>query len=152
MPNPVGHPNGHPLTLGAFAVDPDGALQPRQAGLRPALHFAWRGRPCEATLFGASVQLAAIAARIPSTADRSADRGGAFQAVMALRPTLPHGWQARLLPDHQLRLETTAQFAAPPNAIGIIATMVRFALALDPYLDPLDSACGPSPSAGMAKS
>lgn len=135
----------HPVTLGAFAVMPDGALHPRQAGLRPALTFAWRGRACEAALQDCSVQLAAITGRIPSTAERHADRDAAFRAVASLPISLPRGWRAGLLPDHRVRLATATSFATAPTVIGIIAAMVRFVLVLDPYLDRLDAACKASP-------
>lgn len=131
-----------PITLGPFAVAPDGALQPRETGRRPVLRFAWRGRRCEAELTGDTLRLAAIAARIPSTAEPGSDRTGAFAALAALPRSLPPGWRLSLLPDHRIRLETAAPLAAPPTATALIASMVRFALALDPYLDRLDSACG----------
>jgi hypothetical protein len=134
-----------PLNLGPFAVDRDGALRPRQPGPPPALRFAWRGRRCEATVAPDGVQLAAVAGRIPSTAEPEADRAAAFAAVATLPGSLPPGWRLRLLPDHRIRLETEA--AAAPTATGVIAAMVRFALALDPYLDRLEQvAAGPGHS------
>ena len=135
------------ITLGPFAVARDGILQPREPGLRPALQFAWRGRSCEAALEGEEVRLTTIAARIPSTAEAGADRPGAFATLASLPGSLPPGWQLDLLPDHRIRLETAAPLGAPPTATALIAAMVRFALALDPYLDSLDSACG---SAGVS--
>lgn len=139
---PAQSPMPRPLTLGPFAVDQDGTLQPREPGLRPAMRFAWRGRWCEASLSHESVQLAALAARIPSTAEAGADRPEAFKAIAALPGSLPPGWRARLLPDHRLLLESSAPLQEPPTATGLVAAMVRFALALDPYLDRLDTACG----------
>lgn len=131
------------ITLGPFAVARNGVLQPREAGLRPALRFAWRGRPCEAVLEGEAVlRLAAIAARIPSTAEPGADRPAAFAALAGLPRSLPPGWRLGLLPDHRIRLEAEAPLGTPPTATALVAAMVRFALALDPYLDSLDSACG----------
>jgi hypothetical protein len=130
-----------PITLGSFAVARDGALQPRRAGSHPALRFAWRGRACEAALTGDAVQLAAIAARVPSTAEPGVDRPGAFAELAALPRSLPPGWRLSLLPDHRIRLEACAPLEAPPTATALITLMVRFALALDPYLDRLDSAC-----------
>ncbi|MBV1797401.1 hypothetical protein [Siccirubricoccus sp. G192] len=140
-----------PITLGSFAVARDGALQPRQAGSHPALRFAWRGRACEAALTGDAVQLAAIAARIPSTAEAGVDRPGAFAELAALPRSLPAGWRLSLLPDHRIRLEADAPLEAPPTATALIALMVRFALALDPYLDRLDSACAGACASGTAK-
>jgi hypothetical protein len=146
MPNPT----TSSLTLGPFAVDRDGTLQPRAPGLRPAMRFAWRGRRCEAALTREEVHLAAFAARIPSTAEAREGRPGAFEAIAALPGSLPPGWKARLLPDHRVVLEAAAPLSEPPTATELVAAMVRFALALDPYLDRLESACGPL--SGTAKS
>ena len=134
-----------PITLGPFAVARDGALRAREPGRRPALHFAWRGRRCEAELAEDSVRLAAVAARIPSTAEPGANRASAFETVATLPRSLPPGWRVKLLPDHRIRLEAATNGAAAPTATSVIAAMVRFALALDPYLDRLDSvSAGPS--------
>lgn len=131
------------LTLGPFAIDRAGTLQPRAPGLRPAMRFAWRGRRCEAALTPKEVHLAAFAARIPSTAEAQARRNSAFEAVASLPGQLPAGWKARLLPDHRLVVKAAAPLSEPPTATELIVAMVRFALDLDPYLDRLDSACGP---------
>jgi hypothetical protein len=134
-----------PLTLGPFAVTRDGALQPREAAQPPALRFSWRGRRCEAAVAANGLHLAAIAGRIPSTAEPGTDRATAFETVAALPRTLPPGWRVRLLPDHRIRLEAAMDTAEAQTATSVIAAMVRFALALDPYLDRLDSAsAGPS--------
>lgn len=136
------------LTLGPFAVDRDGTLHPRAPSVRPGIRFAWRGRRCEAALSPGLVRLAAIAARIPSTAQPGADRAAAFAALAALPRSLPAGWKARLLPDHSIALETEAGLGAPPTATALLTAMVRFALALDPYLDRLEAAgCGPTGTA-----
>ena len=133
-----------PLILGPFAVTRDGALQPREAMQPPALCFSWRGRRCEAALATDGVHLAAIAGRIPSTAEPGADRATAFETVATLPRSLPPGWRVKLLPDHRIRLEAATN-GAVPTATSVIAAMVRFALALDPYLDRLESAsAGPS--------
>ncbi len=137
------------LTLGPFTVHPSGALVARDATQRPALHFAWRGRPCQAELGPAEVRIAAIAARIPSTADPASDRPGALAALAALSPTMPEGWRLRLLPDHRISLETEAPLAEPPTAVTLVTEMVRFALALDPYLETLEAAGAEAP--GRAK-
>ena len=134
-----------PLILGPFAVTRDGALQPRAALPAPALRFSWRGRRCEAALATDGVHLAAIAGRIPSTADPGADRATAFATVATLPRSLPPGWRVQLLPDHRIRLEAATDGATAPTATSMIAAMVRFALMLDPYLDRLESAsAGPS--------
>jgi hypothetical protein len=138
------------IPLGRFAVSPDGALLPRPEPDRPALRFAWRGRRCEARVDPGAIALAADAARIPSTADPAADRPRAFAALARLPPRLPQGWSLRLMPDHRIRLEAEAPLESPPNATALVAAMVRFALALDPYLDALEAEGAEVPS-GSAK-
>ncbi|WP_255569185.1 hypothetical protein [Roseomonas alba] len=127
------------IELGRFAVAPDGGLTPRPKPEAPALRFAWRGRPCAAQFDLGSIHLSADAARIPSTADRPQDRPRAFAALAGLPRHLPDGWRARLLPDHRIRIEAEAPMDNPSNATALVAAMVRFALALDPYLDALEA-------------
>ncbi|WP_421993241.1 hypothetical protein [Roseococcus sp.] len=126
------------ITLGPFAVQRDGTLSPRSPGLRPALRFAWRGRACEALMMEGTLRLRAMAGRIPSTAERNADRAGTLRAVAALPPDLPEGWRLHLTADHRLALE----MRAPPQgtAVAVLGEMVRFAMAMDPYLDRLEAA------------
>lgn len=126
------------ITLGPFAVGRDGALSPRLPGLRPALRFAWRGRPCEALVTEDALRLRALAGRIPSTAEPNADRARTLRAVAELPPELPEGWQLRLTADHRLTLEMKAP--ARGTAVGMLGEMVRFAMAMDPYLDRLEAA------------
>jgi hypothetical protein len=126
-----------PFRHGPFLVEPDGALVPQRGS---ALRFAWRGRPCEARLADGKVSLAAGAGMVPYTAERPADRPGAFAAIGSLPAALPAGWRLRLLPDHRLRLEAEAALPAPTTAIALVGALVGFALALDPYLDRLESA------------
>lgn len=125
------------ITLGPFAVARDGTLSPRSPGLRPELRFAWRGRSCEALVTEGGLRLRAMAGRIPSTAERNADRAGTLRAVAALPVELPRGWQLRLTADHRLALE----MEVPPRgtAVAMLGEMVRFALAMDPYLDRLEA-------------
>lgn len=139
----------HSLTLGPFSIDPSGTLAPRAPGLRPELRFAWRGRPCQAALGADEVLLAAIAARIPSTADPAADRPGALAALARLPPGMPEGWRLRLLPDHRVCLEARETLDGPPTAVALLTRLVRFALALDPYLERLEAAGAGPP--GTAK-
>lgn len=135
-PSP-GAPDDGRLAHGPFLVEPDGALVPLRP---PVLRFAWRGRPCEALLTGGTLQLSASAGVVPYTAERAADRPGAFAAIAALPDGLPGGWRLRLLPDHRLLLEMQDELPTPTTAVALIGAMVRFALALDPYLDRLESA------------
>jgi hypothetical protein len=137
------------LTLGPFAVQPDGVLRPRAAAPRPALRFAWRGRPFEAAMDGEEegLRITAIAARVPSTAEHGPDhRRGTLAALADLPPSLPAGWRLALTPDHRVRLEAPAPLEAgcPPTAVALIAAMVRFCLAVDPYLDRLEALLGAS--------
>jgi hypothetical protein len=127
------------FTLGPFAIREDGVLEPREPELRPVLRFDWRGRRCEAAIGAERISIAAIAARVPSTAEPGADRPRAFQALSALPPALPQGWRLRLMPDHRVRLEADTPLPHPATATGIISAMVRFVLELDPYLDRLES-------------
>lgn len=126
------------LTLGPFAVARDGTLSPRAPGLTPALRFCWRGRRCEAEWREDGLRLRAIAGRIPSSAERGRNRRAAFAAAAQLPPQLPPGWTLRLTPDHRLAVEAKAP--ARGTAVGLLGEMVRFALALDPWLDRLEAA------------
>lgn len=122
---------------GPFLVEPDGGLHPQG---RPALRFAWRGRGCEAVVAPGRVRLSALAGAVPYTAERPSARPGAFELIRSLPEDLPAGWRLRLLPDHALRLEAECDLPQPAHAAALVAAMVGFALALDPYLDRLDSA------------
>lgn len=126
------------ITLGPFAVGRDGTLSPRSPGIRPSLRFAWRGRVCEALLTNGDLRLRAVAGRIPSSADPDSDRAGTWRALAALPPELPEGWQLQLTADHRLALEM--QMPAGETAVALLGDMVRFALAMDPYLDRLEAA------------
>jgi hypothetical protein len=126
-----------PFPHGPFLVEPDGALTANRV---PALRFAWRGHRCEARIIGRQVELSAGAGRVPYTAERPADRPGALAAIGALPAELPPGWRLRVLPDHRLRLETALPLAAPTTATTLVGAMVCFVLALDAYLDRLESA------------
>ncbi|WP_372618416.1 hypothetical protein [Falsiroseomonas sp.] len=139
-----GFPDG-PFPHGPFLVEPDGGL--RTTGV-PALRFAWRGRACEARIADGRLRLAVSAGAVPYTAERPVDRAATLAAIGQLPLELPEGWRLRVLPDHRLRLETGVPLPAPTTAIALVAAMVGFALALDPYLDRLDSA---GVSGGSAK-
>ena len=129
----------HSFTLGPFTVADGAILQLREPGACPALRFSWRGRDCAAELNGTALRLASCAARVPSSAEPGADRDRAFAALARLPQGLPSGWRLQLLPDHRIRVEAEAQLDSPPTAARLIATMVSFALALDPHLDEMES-------------
>ena len=125
------------IEFGPFAVSSSGSLSVRP-GAAPRLLFAWKGCGCAAWLEHKRLRLSAIAGRIPSTAEPGADRARTFEALAEMPVELPPGWRLRLTADHRLCLETEA--AADTSAAGLVATLVRFALALDPYLDRLEAA------------
>ena len=124
------------IILGPFAVAPDGTLSPRAPGLSPAIRFAWRGRACEALMQEGGLRLRAIAGRIPSTAEPGADRHFTARAVAEMPAEMPEGWRLRLTADHRVAVETQAELQT--TAVSLVGEMVRFALALDPYLDRLE--------------
>ncbi|MDP3417023.1 hypothetical protein [Falsiroseomonas sp.] len=125
------------LPHGPFLVGNDGSLRPvRDAAMR----FAWRGRGCVATLSDGQISLAAQAGAVPYTAEQPGARPGAFAALGAMPGELPQGWRLRLMPDHRVRLEVDVDLEGDTTAIALVSAMVRFALALDPYLDRLELA------------
>ncbi|NGM21304.1 hypothetical protein G3576_14870 [Roseomonas stagni] len=125
------------LTHGPFLVAEDGSLTPHR---QPAMRFEWRGRDCEATFDDGQVSLTVQAGAIPYTAERAEVRPGAFAALGELAPELPEGWRLKLLPDHRVRLEAALPRQGDVTATALVRAMVAFALALDPYLDRLESA------------
>jgi hypothetical protein len=107
------------LTLGPFAVHPDGILRPRAPALRPALRFAWRGRPCEAAMHGPEegLRITAIAARVPSTAEHGAEhRRAASRRSRTCRPACPRagGWRSRPTTASGWRRRPRSNRGAPP--------------------------------------
>lgn len=146
---PVAPSEGHPdatFPHGPFLVQPDGGILPQRSS---ALRFAWRGRRCDARIADGRLCLSAAAGAVPYTAERASDRPAIFALIGALPADLPAGWRLRLLPDHCLRLETEQALPAPMTAIALVGAMVRFALALDSYLDRLEFA-GVAAASGRA--
>lgn len=137
------------LPHGPFLVGNDGSLTPvRDAAMR----FAWRGRGCSATLSEGQISLAAQAGAVPYTVEFPRARPAAFAALGAMTGDLPQGWRLRLMPDHRVRLEVEFDLRGDTTAIALVSAMVSFALALDPYLDRLESAglsASPVSAAGM---
>ncbi|WP_439596204.1 hypothetical protein [Falsiroseomonas sp.] len=125
------------LPHGPFLVALDGSLS---AIKDHALRFAWRGRGCEASLVDGQINLAAQAGWVPYTAERPEARSGAFAALEEMPGELPQGWRLRLMPDHKVRLEAAVDLHGAITATTLVSAMVGFALALDPYLDRLESA------------
>ena len=116
----------------------------------PALRFSWRGRPCEAGLADGQVSLAAAAGAVPYTAERGADRPPVFAAINALATALRVGWRLRVLPNHRLRVEAQAGLPAPITTVALVTALVRFVLALDPYLERLELAGVGTGTGGVA--
>jgi len=137
----------YPLSHGPFLVDPLGGLTLQRA---PALRFAWRGRGCEARIEVGLISLIAQAGRVPFTAQDVAARPGAFAALSRMPGELPEGWRVRLLPDHRIQVVSQQPMPDVATATLLVGAMVRFALALDPYLDRLESA-GVIAGAGTVK-
>jgi hypothetical protein len=137
------------ISHGPFLVDQAGGLTPAGDPL-PALRFAWRGRGCEARIEAGRISLTAQAGRIPFTAEGRAARPGVFALLGEMPAALPQGWQLRLLPDHRVHLAVERSIPEVATATQLVGAMVSFALALDPYLDRLESA-GLSGAAGTVK-
>jgi hypothetical protein len=125
------------IAHGPFLVAEDGSLTPQR---QPAMRFEWRGRDCEATFDEGQVSLTIQAGAVPYTAERAEVRPGAFAALGEMAPDMPEGWRLRLLPDHRVRLEAAMPRQGEVTATALVRAMVAFALALDPYLDRLESA------------
>lgn len=140
------------IHLGAFAVASDGTLSAREPRALPALRFAWRGRPCSAVLGRDGLELSAEAGMVPSTAEAPSAREAAFGTINALPAELPRGWDLHLSPDHRVRLGASASLDGPATAAALVTAMVRFALALDPYLVRLGEAISPPDSSGNPSS
>ena len=138
------------ITLGPMAIDPEGRLAPKMAERPIEFIFDWRGRRCSVDLGPHGLAIETDAARIPSTADGRDQRQSSFAEVAALNPGLPEGWRLRLLPDHRIRFEADVDLVPPTNATDLVAALVRFVLALDPYLDRLEAA-GAGWAVGRAK-
>ncbi|MBE9606749.1 hypothetical protein IAI18_17930 [Acetobacteraceae bacterium H6797] len=129
-----------PLPLGPFDVEQDGILALREQPARAKLQFEWRGRACEAALTPEGMRMGAVAGRVPSTASLPMDREPVFSALRSLRPELPLGWRLGLTADHRIRIEADTAVRTPASPVTLIAALVGFAMALDPYLDRLEAA------------
>ncbi len=130
-------PDPWPYPHGPFLVAPDGALRTERT---PAVRFAWRGRSCAARIDRGRLRISVGAGHVPYTAERPAARPQALAAIAALPAELPEGWRLRLTPAHALDLEQERELTTPLTATSLIAALVSFALALDAYLERLDSA------------
>jgi hypothetical protein len=127
---------------GAFLVTQEGRLSPLDPARPPEIRFAWRGRDCEARLEGEAMHLAVTAGRVPFTIEVGPARAGVYEALRGLRAEMPPGWALSVTPENRLRLETMAPSDA--TAVSMLRELVRFALALDPYLDRLEEAGAPA--------
>ncbi|UFN50026.1 hypothetical protein LPC08_05145 [Roseomonas sp. OT10] len=149
MPGPSPPSRAKPdMALGAFTVGRDGRIAPRGPDHPAALRFAWRGRPCTAVLEADGLGLSAEAGRVPYTVEAPRARGAALETLARLPAELPPGWALALRPDHRIRLAARAILPGAATATGLVAAMVHFVLALDPYLERLEaSGLAAAPSA-----
>ncbi len=132
-------PFHEPFRLGPFLVDNAGRLSLREPHYAPGFRFRWRERLFHALLGDGLVALSAVLGRVPSTAaDPSGVRDRSFATLRGLQATLPPGWRLRLRPDHSVELLSEAVLVTPTTAPALLATVVGFVLALDPYLALLD--------------
>ncbi len=125
------------VSHGPFEIEPDGRLRTLRP---PRLRFAWRGRVVEAELEEGGVALSALAGALPYTAEDPGARPVAAAAVALLPAELPAGWRLRVTAEHRLRLEAVMPLPGGTTAVLLVTAMAGFAIALDPYLDRLDSA------------
>jgi len=124
---------------GPFLVSRTGGrLVPQDAARLPRLSFAWRGRACEMQVAASGLGFAAIAGHVPFTIEIGPARGELMEVISRMPETLPEGWKLSLTADSRLRLEASTPSEA--TAVTLLREMVRFALALDPYLDELERA------------
>jgi hypothetical protein len=83
-------------------------------------------------------------------APKQADRPLEFTFDWRGRRCRAEGWSMGLTPDHRIRFEADLALVPPTNAPELVAALVRFVLALDPYLDRLEAA-GAGWAVGSAK-
>lgn len=131
------------MQLGPFMVSREGRLELRRPHLRPVLRYQWRGLPCLAEVGPARLRLIALVGRIPSTAERGADRAGAVRNLVRLRSQVPAPLELGVLADHRVVLR--CQMPQPEGMLDLIVQMTRFALALDPFVEPLSGSVQAQP-------
>lgn len=137
---------GLPTSLGPFLIDGQGRIAPRAGEDMPHFLFQWRDRRVSARLVDGQgdgrLLLSACLGRVPSSADPGAvdRRNASFGILRNFLDVLPGEWRVRLMPDHQVRLDTEVALTWPASAVELMAELTRFLLALAPYLDLLDEA------------
>jgi hypothetical protein len=136
--------------LGHLAIDPEGRLAPKLGDRPVEFTFDWRGRRCGVELSSEGLVVEIDAAPIPSTAEGRDQRQASFATLAALTPGISDGWRLGLTPDHRILFEADLALLKPTNSPELIAALVRFVLALDPYLDRLEAA-GAGWAVGSAK-
>ncbi len=142
------------FNLGPFEVDSMGHISPRPDNTASGFIFRWRGRSVRARLVVGDndtnrLVLRVGLGRIPSTVlNQEADqRQRSFATLRAFPRSLPAGWLIRLMPDHQLRMETDTAITLPIAAVALVTDLTQFLLDLAPYLDLLDEIGVAPPSA-----
>ena len=141
----VGMPFKDPFILWPFAVDAEGRLSPAHRGISPGFSVQWRGRVVHARLGQSNghdghLHMEASLGRMPSSASDPVTRAACFTMLRGLLSALPHDWAARLLPDHQPRLEVEATVTLPITVRNLVAELTVFLLTLSPYMDLMDRA------------
>ena len=140
-----------PFQLGPFSVRPDGRVALAAPDRPPCFTMQWRGCRVEARLRAVGPQgelgelsLQARVGRVPSSARLGAgaaqERAAVFAALRSLPPSLPQGWQASLMADHQVALLTAQPVEMPTTVTSLLTDVTMFLLSLGPYLDLLAEA------------
>jgi hypothetical protein len=124
--------------LGPFLVEASGRLLFRNPEVTSGFSFAWRGRRFAAVLGEGRMGLSGVLGCVPSSAAGVERRAASFAAVRALPRCLPPGWRLLLLPDHRVQVQAEETMDWPANAAAVLQPVVRFLLALAPYLDLLE--------------
>ncbi len=131
-----------PFSLGPFNIDAEGRLTPNAPDNPPNFLVRWHNRPVRARMISnddadARLSLQTVLGRVPSSAAIGApgERSHSFELLRGLRAGLPNPWKLRLLPDHRAVLEAETQIALPITAVGLIATVTRFLMAMGPYIE-----------------
>ncbi len=146
------------MSLGPFAVDRHGQLQPATAEHFPSFSVRWRQRLLRARLVHGRtedgqghLEFSSKLGRIPSTAappERAGQRDNALKLWRALPSLVPKGWTMHLAPDHSVVFATTSALRFPISAIALVTLVAEQLVALQPYLDVLDEAGIEGPGLG----
>jgi hypothetical protein len=126
--------------LGPFLVEESGRLLVKEPGSKPGFSFLWRGRRFSVALAERSMAWTAILGKVPSSATGRERREAGLAALRALPQILPSGWTLRLTADHRVQLSAETEMAWPAHVSMLMQPVVRFLLAVGPYLDLIEEA------------